>query len=387
MTKKTLIDLPLVRSGARCPYTEQELNKPAEYILELNEQEIERVCISPNSICNLRCRYCYFFNPENRITSDKELTSKEIFTILENIHRYGNGRVQKKVKVNFVGSGEPLLSWGEIEEALTKFHERYPTHELRFYMVTNGVLLTSDIIGGMIKFNLTPSISLDGPEFIHDANRIDKFGEGTFRRVIAGIELLRENGLSIIINTTMTYDLLDHIEEYFDFIQDLGVNKVIFDRLVDVPKTVPAVPYDEYYENLDKIHSFWKEKGLDIEIGNFEAYKRSINLRADRVCTMFGSTCGAGTNNIIYLQRKVYPCGRMFGDEWWVLGEYSQPLESIQSSMIQRYPKRRRECEECDVLTECIKDCLMEEISPNYDCTPRKQFLRKYKSILRTDTR
>jgi hypothetical protein len=45
-------------------------------------EQVERICISVNTECNLGCRYCYFFNPENRVSKESALSTDEIFTIL-----------------------------------------------------------------------------------------------------------------------------------------------------------------------------------------------------------------------------------------------------------------------------------------------------------------
>lgn len=359
------------------------IEKDLEQILDLQSQEIERVCISTNSSCNLACKYCYFFNPENHIETKPKLSSENILTILVNSNTYAmEKKVAKKIKVNFVGSGEPLLSWNEIRTALEEFTNAHPNHFLRFYTVTNGTLLTQNIVDEMKLFNLTPSISLDGPQHIHDKYRLDRKGMGTYSKVMDALKLLRANGFPIIINTTITYDLLEDIDSYFDFLEEIAVDKVIFDRLVDVPKTAPAVTYGEFYQSLDKIQKIHTTKNCKFEIGNFEAYRRAISGNPDRVCTMFGSTCGAGINNIIYLQDEVYPCGRMFGKPEWLLGKFTKSVSSIQKTMIDIYPKSREDCKECVVLKECIKDCLMEEITPDYDCTPRVKFILNFSNKL-----
>jgi len=112
------------------------------------KDKIENVCISTNSICNFICRYCYFYNPENSIllkTSglpEKKLTENEIKTILDKIYDYSiENNLKKKIKVIFVGSGEPLLSWGEISLALEDFNNEGKQKEVKLYMVTNGTLL------------------------------------------------------------------------------------------------------------------------------------------------------------------------------------------------------------------------------------------------------
>jgi molybdenum cofactor biosynthesis enzyme MoaA len=46
-------------------------------------EQVERICISVNTECNLGCKYCYFLNHENRILKESILSVDEIFTILK----------------------------------------------------------------------------------------------------------------------------------------------------------------------------------------------------------------------------------------------------------------------------------------------------------------
>ncbi|HLM48821.1 MAG TPA: hypothetical protein VK458_33485, partial [Myxococcaceae bacterium] len=167
----------------------------------------------------------------------------------------------------------------------------------------------------------------------------------------------------------------DHLEEYFQFIAEQGFEKVIFDRLVDVPDDV-AVSYPEFYRALRRIAELKESSGLHrLEIGNLEAYRRALSGKPDKVCTMFGSTCGAGFNNIIYMQRDVYPCGRMFGQERWKLGRFDEPLE--------RFPERMRALvgpHGCGALAgeqgAAGPDCLIERERPDYTAEPREAFIQ-----------
>ena len=89
---------------------------------------------------------------------------------------------------------------------------------------------------------------------------------------------------------------------------------------------------------------------------------------------MFGSTCGAGSDNIIYMQRDVFPCGRMFGQERWKLGRFDEPLELFPQRMAK---KVRNGCGGCGDLGDgpAEPDCLIEKERPDYDVTPRTQFV------------
>ena len=151
---------------------------------------------------------------------------------------FSKEKPEKKIKVNFVGSGEPLLSWANIRHAVRRFHNENASRNIKFYTVTNGTLLTEKIIHDMKVLEIFPSISLDGPPDIHDKNRIFRNGRGSFDATMRGINLLRKEGFEIAINTTITSDLIENREAFVNFVITEGFEKVIFDKLVFKRKVV-----------------------------------------------------------------------------------------------------------------------------------------------------
>lgn len=352
--------------------------------IEQPKEQIERICISVNTICNLGCDYCYFFHPENRVETEKALKPFEIFSILENaIHYHQKYRFNKKVKVNFVGSGEPLLNWRNIKQAVEMVRLKYPDQQsLKLYTVTNATLVTDKIAQQMKALNIVPSVSLDGPKSIHDHHRLDHNGQGSFDRVMQGIKVLQAHGFDVAINTTLTQELLEDLDGYCQFIKAQGFTKVIFDRLVDTPDTVMDISYAQYYQFLQDIRQKFIEYQLqDVEIGNLEAYSRNFAGIPDKVCTMFGGSCGAGSNFVIYMGRDVYPCGRMFGKAHWRLGDIHTPVEAFSKNMEKHWPERS-DCKTCGVANDCVRDCLLEYHTEDYSCDPRKAFLSNMKGLL-----
>ena len=348
------------------------------------KEQIERICIAVNTACNLACDYCYFFHPENRVVKEKALSAAEIRGILEEARNY-HLRFQfgKKIKVNFVGSGEPLLQWRNIRDGVRSFIDRHPGQEsIRFYTVTNATLVSPTIAAEMKALGIEPSVSVDGPPELHDKHRFDHKGAVTFDRVITGIRVLQRAGFNPAINTTLTRDLIENVDAYVDFVKEYRFKKVIFDRLVDTPDTVEATTYAEYYRFLKTIHEKFHQAGLEkVEIGNLEAYRRNYQGRPDKVCTMFGGSCGAGSNFVIYMGREVYPCGRMFGKQHWKLGAIDERLELFSERMERHWPERS-DCAECEVAKFCVRDCLLEYHTEDYSCDPRKDFLRTMKGVL-----
>lgn len=344
---------------------------------------VERICISVNNRCNYACRYCYFFNPDNRITSIPSLDADDILLIIEQCFAYHQKYdVKKKMKINFVGSGEPLLNWTDISMALSKFWDMHPGQErIRLYLVTNASLITPEIALEMKRLKIVPSVSLDGPKEIHDINRLFHDGKGTFDATMKGISLLHDAGFDVSINTTISRNIIENVEHYLDFVLGMGFTKVIFDRLVDVPKNIDAISDHEYYEFLLTIKSTLDQHNItNLEIGNIEAYRRNLSGVADHVCTMFGGSCGGGSHFLIYLGKDVYPCGRMFGIPQWFLGNYDQDIDYLQQQMYCKIPTRP-ECLSCNVSNECIRDCILESQAVGYSCESRQNFLIDFKNI------
>lgn len=339
--------------------------------------QIERICLSVNSVCNLACSYCYFFAIPEALPGPDALSAEEIETVLSCAHRYSQRpEVQKRIKINFVGSGEPLLSWAAIRTALLRFQSANPTHRLRFYTVTNGILLNQRIAAEMKEVGLTPSISLDGPKELHDHHRKKHGGQGSFHQVLRGIEVLRAEGFAVAINTVLTRELLRNLPDFLAFVKEHQLQKIIFDRLVDVPAEQNPLTYAEFYRALRHIAEVTEAMGLSsLEIGNLEAYRRAIHGQADRVCTMFGSTCGAGLDNLMYMQRDVYPCGRMFHQAHWRLGRFDEALEHFPVRMHDHLKRSRagalREADE----GVAGPDCIIEQERADYDPRAREEFV------------
>ncbi len=339
--------------------------------------QIERICLSVNSVCNLACSYCYFFAIPDALPGPEALSAEEIAVILGCAHRYSQRPdVHKRIKINFVGSGEPLLSWDAIRTALFRFQSASPTHRLRFYTVTNGILLTPRIAAEMRELGLTPSVSLDGPKDLHDHHRKKHGGQGTFHQVLRGIEVLRAEGFSVAINTVLTRELLRQLPEFFSFAKEHQLQKIIFDRLVDVPADQDPLSYAEFYRALRHIAELKEAMRLSsLEIGNLEAYRRAIHGQADRVCTMFGSTCGAGLDNLMYMQRDVYPCGRMFHQERWHLGRFDEALEHFPVRMQDRLANSRAALLRGAGEGIAGPDCIIEQERADYDPRAREEFV------------
>ena len=125
--------------------------------------------------CNLRCRMCFYYNE-----AEKSNTQSLIHT-----RKNEELTLQQNVKVLTLHGGEPLVYEGVFE--ISKYAA---SKGLLVNFITNGILLNDNIIDKIIDAGINSiTISLDGPDYIHDDIRGMK---GAFSRIMDGIAILRK---------------------------------------------------------------------------------------------------------------------------------------------------------------------------------------------------
>ena len=239
--------------------------------------------------CNLRCKHCYqedFSAFESR--SDMQHVLDQYSELLR---FYGC-----KGQLNLTG-GEPLthpdLFW-----LLQQARER---------RIATGVLTNGTLLGVREAKRLRAAgvsyvqISLDGCEKTHDEIR----GKGSFQRAVSGIYALRAQQIFTSISFTAQRGNLHELRKLARFCDDLGVNKLWFDRVV--------IPKDEDHEKLSLETKEFKRlcrtaAGLNRRGKVFCG--RSLQFLPCRKKLIYH--CAAGENLLIVLANgDVMPCRRL----------------------------------------------------------------------------
>jgi uncharacterized protein len=123
--------------------------------------------------------------------------------------------------------GEPLLLWSKIYEFSKKMIKACQQNDCQYLstLVTNGSLLNERIVHEMIESNITSlQITLDGPPEIHDSIRYTKEnGEGTFNKVLEGIEIASQY-MKVLIRININRMNISHIKELITHIANSKIN-------------------------------------------------------------------------------------------------------------------------------------------------------------------
>jgi len=187
---------------------------------------------SVGSICNLNCAYCYYLEKEKLYGNRKSLQMSDE-TLEKYIKSYIESQPIPKVLFTWHG-GETLLRDLSFYRKALLLQKRYGRgRQIQNCLQTNGVLLNDDWCKFFKENNFLIGISIDGPEHCHDIYRKNKGGNGTFKQVMRGIELLQKhqvdfNTLSVINNYNVDYPL-----EVYNFFKEIGSQYMQFSPIVE----------------------------------------------------------------------------------------------------------------------------------------------------------
>ena len=92
--------------------------------------------------------------------------------------------------------GEPTLMGLDFFRRSVELAERYlrPGQRAAYTIQTNGTLLDEEWAAFFKEHDFLVGISIDGPQELHDAYRVNKGGKGSFDQVMRGLGYLRDGG-------------------------------------------------------------------------------------------------------------------------------------------------------------------------------------------------
>lgn len=155
--------------------------------------------VAPTMQCNFACPYCYETPHSGQM--EKDVQDALVDFIREKIQEGA-----RDIDLTWYG-GEPLLYpdiIDRVSSAVATLAEAYQA-KASFTMVTNGSLLTKDIVAMLEKNKIhSIQITLDGLAENHNARRPYRGGQGSFERIFNNLRLFA--GTKIRVNIRMNVD-------------------------------------------------------------------------------------------------------------------------------------------------------------------------------------
>lgn len=322
------------------------------------KKELRRLVLSVTSNCNLRCKYCYVFNDNIEHFIPKTMTPG---IIQKAIHKVFNSYNAIKF-VQFFG-GEPHLAFQSMQIAVDETRKVCDIRKLphpQFGIVTNLTILNEEILSFYNDNRLRVTVSIDGPERVHNFLRGYPSGGGTHNKVIHNLRRLRDMGIPFDVECTFTQM---HIEKgitvvdllkYFDQIGAVRADIVCVmakpdSELYVYGETLPQL-IQLFIKAVDYWFDYWRQGGKTVFgiIGEILAMVSSSHKEI---------YCPAGESYLaVAPDGRIYPCHLFIGDSKYVLGSV-EDFSPLHLSGFKNYFKSGTSCNNCPINSLCLS-CL-----------------------------
>ena len=376
------------------------------------------------AICNLDCKYCFFLSKEMLYPGDRFRMSDELLETY--IRQLLEMQPLGEVNVAWQG-GEPTLMGIEFFRRAVEHVERHRKAEqnIQHTIQTNGTLLDDEWCAFFKLHNVLVGLSVDGPQPMHDAYRVNKRGVGSFSDVMQGYQLLREHEVDVNILCTIHAANAEHPLDVYRFFRDeMQASYMQFIPIVErtteamIPLanlgwgkrpgadrplylqhgaqvTERSVTAEQFGRFLTTIFDEWVRRDVGkVFVQTFDVALGSW-LGQHNLC-IFSPTCG----NAVALEHNgdLYSCDHYVEPEY-LLGNISKtPMDALVSSPKQRaFGQHKRDslpkyCRECPVLFACYGECPRNrfistpdgEPGLNYLCAGYKRFFNHINPAMNT---
>lgn len=217
---------------------------------QIMENEVGNITLEVTEKCNLRCKYCIYnsSHPEYREFGHNHMswdTAKKSIDFLKN-----HSKDAENVHIGFYG-GEPLLNFELIQQCV-EYAKSIFNRDIDFAMTTNAILVNDDIAKFLMENDFNIIVSLDGPEELHNENRIMIDETGSYQKTVEGAKILfnmqEKMGKKSKVGFNMVVSGPDYEEKYTKVQEFIEKEEWIPEDVMILTASVDHGPKDsEYY--------------------------------------------------------------------------------------------------------------------------------------------
>lgn len=233
------------------------------------------------SRCNLNCPYCYVYNKrDDSWRNQPTMISDEVIDAsIAALRKHCVQSGQHLLRIVFHG-GEPLLvGHARFDRWCRKLRTLEDSLEVRFAIQTNGVLIDDKWAEIFAAHKVVVGISIDGTPDVHDAQRVDHKGRGSYSGVLRGLEVLARNSVEFSILSVISLES-DPISIHRHLLS-LGPAQIEYlypdqthDTIHQVRARYGPTPVADFL--IPIFEDWWGSGNMKIQVGPFMAITRSI---------------------------------------------------------------------------------------------------------------
>lgn len=337
--------------------------------------------------CNLSCRYCYAEGG----SYGKQVRHLPPSLAREAVQRLIAGSGERESVTLVIFGGEPLLNMDAVRAAVQEAEETGGISGKKVFisLTTNATLLTPEIVDFIHRHRVAVAVSLDGPADLHDANRPDNSGKGSYSGIVSRLEgLLQGATAAVAARVTLIPEQWSRTEEVFYHLLELGFNEVGIGPASPVrPEFLPDSNQEE--ELLTGFAALAKTFVKAASQGRILPFSNIIDLLARLHLGQIKSvSCGAGLGYLaVDADGKYYLCHRLVGEDVFCVGDISagHDPERIRRAIDSVSCGKGEMCAQCWARTLCAGGCHYENhlrekllgIPPGSSCS----FIRRWFQI------
>lgn len=345
-----------------------------------------------SSLCNLRCKYCFYEDEAKNRTQPSMGIMKEY--LANNIIRQVFEAVDADGMVIFAfQGGEPTVAgltyFQHFVETVKQCKPR--TVNVHYAIQTNGTLLDETWARFFYDEHFLVGLSLDGFKEAHDMHRVDAQGNGTWERVMTAKALLEHHKVEYNVLCVVTNLCARHPGKTYRRLKNRGVRYMQFIACMDpIGHMRGQEPWsltpDAYGDFLCRLFDLWYQDWADgdyCSIRLFEDYVHILLNDGASTC----ATCGkCGSYLVVEGDGSAYPCDFFVLDEWKIGSLAEKSIAELASGakavdFLRWGNKKPAECAACPYGGICGGGCkndwYMDETGPhNYFCASFKALLR-----------
>ena len=320
--------------------------KGTESVMEDQIENIPKLIhINLTNNCNLRCAHCYMSagkSPEIKINSDK---------VVEIINKIN--------KVN--GTSDIVISGGEPFMFPDLIHLLKRISNNKITLFTNGTLINESNYKLICKYCNEVQISFEG---ISEYNYEQIRGKGNYKKTRKTIELLKSEGIRIIIAVTLLPMMIDDVRENLPkFVKELNYNNLEIRLNNEIELTGNAVSM-----NLTKYNKHFSDKVIMDLMKKIKEFGVTADFQGQKNVRF--KNCGIGTNIVINYDGNIYPCHKFNTPLYY---DINTDIDTIYKEFNTLNNKTSidfiKKCNTCELKYVCSGGCRIDNYNINGDMT------------------
>lgn len=235
------------------------------------------------SRCNINCSYCFIYNKADQQwrKQPKFMSQSTLSMLCSRVVEHCASHNKRSVSLIFHG-GEPLLAGTKRIRTYLDIISRVLSSAKLSYSVgvqTNGTLITEDLLELFLEYDVAVGVSLDGPPYVNDRQRLTHTGTGSSKDIEAGLKLLLSDRhrklfrgfLSVVDVTADPLEVYRYLASFDPPSIDFLLPYDNWDHRPPGKEIAASVTYGIW---LKRVFDEWYDSNSAIRVRQFDSYLR-----------------------------------------------------------------------------------------------------------------